>query len=65
MLEGICHPSNHHIYYPSSNTVHDIRNHNDTINMAKSINEETNKTQKDKMIKETGNFKKCLIHISQ
>ncbi|RGB22326.1 hypothetical protein C1646_634196, partial [Rhizophagus diaphanus] len=24
MLEGICHPSNHHIYYPSSNTVHNI-----------------------------------------
>jgi hypothetical protein len=56
MLEGICHPSNHHIYYPSSNTVYDIRNHNDTINMAKLINKEANKTQKDKMIKETGNF---------
>jgi hypothetical protein len=56
MLEGICHLSNHHIYYPSSNTVHDIRNYNNTINMAKLIDEEANKTQKNKMIKETGNF---------
>jgi hypothetical protein len=56
MLEGICHPSNHHIYYLSSNMVYDIRNHNDTINMAKLIDEEANKTQKNKMIKETGNF---------
>ena len=61
MLEGICHPSNNHIYYPLS-SVHNIQNHDDTVNMAKLINEETNKTQKDKMTKETGFFfrKNCI-----
>lgn len=54
ILEGICHPSNKHIYYPSSNTVYNIRNHDDTVNMAKLIEGETDKNQKEKMIKETG-----------
>ena len=53
MLKGICHPSNKHIYYPSS-TVNSIRNHDDTINMGKLIEEETNKDQKGDMIRETG-----------
>jgi len=53
MLEGICHPSNKHIYYPSS-TIHNIRNHNDTVNIAKLIEEETNKDQKNEMIREAG-----------
>jgi hypothetical protein len=55
MLKGICYPSNHHVYYPSS-TVYNIWNHDDTINIAKLINEETNKIQKDRMTKETGFF---------
>jgi hypothetical protein len=63
-LEGICHPSNKHIYYPSSNTVHNIRNHDDTINIAKLIEKETNKNQKDQMIKESGMifYKKSYIY---
>ena len=52
-LEGTCHPSNKHIYYPSS-TVHSIRNHEDTVNIGKSIEEETRKDRKDEMIRETG-----------
>ena len=60
MLKGICHPSNNHIYYPSSTVYHNIRNHDDTINIAKLIEEETNKTQKDRMTKETGFFLKKL-----
>lgn len=67
MLEGICHPSNNHIYYPSS-AIHNIRNHDDTVNMARLINEETNKTQKDKMTKETGFFfffkKNCYLLLN-
>lgn len=62
MLKGICHPSNNHIYYPSS-TIYNIRNHDDTINMAKLVEEETNKTQKDRMTKETGFFKKIVFVI--
>ena len=60
MLKGICHPSNHHVYY-SSSTVYNIRNHDDTINMAKLINEETNKIQQNEIIKETGFFYICYI----
>jgi hypothetical protein len=56
MIEGICHPSNHHIYYPSSDTVYNIRNHDDTVNMAKLIDSETIKIQKNNMIKETGRY---------
>ncbi|CAB4425653.1 unnamed protein product [Rhizophagus irregularis] len=55
-LEGVqwtCHPSNKHIYYPSS-AFCNIRNHDDTINMGKLIEEETNKDRKDEMIRETG-----------
>ncbi|CAB4426902.1 unnamed protein product [Rhizophagus irregularis] len=55
-LEGVqwtCHPSNKHIYYPSS-AFCNIRNHDDTINMEKLIEEETNKDRKDEMIRETG-----------
>ena len=55
ILKGICHPTSTHIYYPSS-SVYNIRNHDDTVNMAKLINEETNKTQKVKMTRETGLF---------
>ena len=55
MLKGTCHPSNHHIYYPSS-TVYNIRSHDDTIDMAKLIEEETNETRKGEMTKETGYF---------
>ncbi|GET62641.1 hypothetical protein GLOIN_2v1644898 [Rhizophagus irregularis DAOM 181602=DAOM 197198] len=47
------HPSNKHIYYPSS-ALCNIRNHDDTINMGKLIEEETNKDRKDEMIRETG-----------
>ncbi|POG79623.1 hypothetical protein GLOIN_2v1449536, partial [Rhizophagus irregularis DAOM 181602=DAOM 197198] len=43
MIEGICHPSNHHIY-------------DDTVNMAKLIDSETIKIQKNNMIKETGRY---------
>lgn len=53
MLKGICHPSNKHIYYPSS-AVYNIRNHDDTVSMGKLIEEETNKDRKDEMIRETG-----------
>ena len=65
MLEGICHLSNHHIYYPSS-AIHNIRNHDDTVNMAKLIHEETNVTRKKTLIKETGRFffKKKLLPIN-
>ncbi|CAB4430849.1 unnamed protein product [Rhizophagus irregularis] len=55
-LEGVqwtCHSSNKHIYYPSS-AFCNIRNHDDTINMGKLIEEETNKDRKDEMIRETG-----------
>ena len=52
-LKGTCHPSNKHIYYPSS-TIHNIRNHEDTVNIGKLIEEETNKDRKDEMIRETG-----------
>lgn len=52
-LKGTCHPSNKHIYFPSS-TVHNIRNHEDTVNTGKLIEEETNKDQKDEMIRESG-----------
>ena len=55
MLEGICHPSKHHIYYPSS-AIHNIRNHDDTVNMAKLIHEEINVSRKKTLIKETGRF---------
>jgi hypothetical protein len=66
MLEGICHPSNHHIYYPSS-AIHNIRNHDDTVNMAKLIHEEINVSRKKTLIKETGRFfffKKKLLPIN-
>ncbi|CAB5181446.1 unnamed protein product [Rhizophagus irregularis] len=53
MIKGTCHPSNKHIYYPSS-AFCNIRNHDDTINMGKLIEEETNKDRKDEMIRETG-----------
>ncbi|UZO19837.1 uncharacterized protein OCT59_011108 [Rhizophagus irregularis] len=53
MIKGTCHPSNKHIYYPSS-AFCNIRNHDDTINMEKLIEEETNKDRKDEMIRETG-----------
>jgi hypothetical protein len=53
MLKGICHPSNKHIYYPSS-AVYNIRNHDDTVSMGKLIEEETNKDRKYEMIRETG-----------
>jgi hypothetical protein len=66
MLKGVCHPSNKHIYYPSS-AVHNIRNHDDTIIMGKLIEEETNKDQKDEMIKETGTVfsKKKIIFTNE
>ena len=41
------------IYYPSS-AIHNIRNHDDTINIGKLIEEEINKDQKNEIIKETG-----------
>lgn len=53
MLKGVRHPSNKHIYYPSA-AVHNIRNHDDAINMGKLIEKETNKDRKDGMIRETG-----------
>ncbi|CAB4424758.1 unnamed protein product [Rhizophagus irregularis] len=53
LQRGTCHPSNKHIYYPSS-ALCNIRNHDDTINMGKLIEEETNKDRKDEMIRETG-----------
>jgi len=53
MIKGTCHPSNKHIYYPSS-AFCNIRNHDDTINMGKLIEEETNKDRKDEMIREIG-----------
>lgn len=53
MLKGISHQVNKHIYYPSY-TVYNIRNHDDTINIGKLIEEETNKNRKDEMIRETG-----------
>ena len=64
-LKGICHPSNHHIYYPSS-AVHNIRNHDDTVDMAKLIEEETNKPQKDRLTKETGSLIKkfCICQLN-
>ncbi|CAB4425654.1 unnamed protein product [Rhizophagus irregularis] len=52
-VQWTCHPSNKHIYYPSS-AFCNIRNHDDTINMGKLIEEETNKDRKDEMIRETG-----------
>jgi hypothetical protein len=55
---------NKHIYYPSSE-VHNIRNHDDTINMGKLIEEETNKVQKDKMIRETGMISQKKTYILQ
>ncbi|GES84280.1 transposase domain-containing protein [Rhizophagus clarus] len=54
MIKKICHPLNYHIYYPSSDIVYNIRNHDDTVNMAKLIDNETIKIQKNNMIKETG-----------
>lgn len=53
MLKGICHPSNKHIYYPSS-VVYNIRNHDDTVSIGKLIEEEMDKDRKDEIIKETG-----------
>ncbi|GBB97290.1 hypothetical protein RclHR1_02960003 [Rhizophagus clarus] len=46
MIERICYPLNHHIYYLLSDIVYNIRNHDDTVNMAKLIDNETIKIQK-------------------
>jgi hypothetical protein len=54
ILKGICHPLNKHIYFPSSSTTHNIRNHDDTVYMGKLIEEEMDKGRKDEMIRETG-----------
>jgi len=64
MLKGISHQVNKHIYYPSS-TVYNIRSHDDTINMEKLIEEETNKDRKDEMIRETGTvFSKKKLYVT-
>ncbi|GET57180.1 transposase domain-containing protein [Rhizophagus irregularis DAOM 181602=DAOM 197198] len=53
MIKGTYHPSNKHIYYPSS-AFCNIKNHDDTINMGKLIEKKTSKDRKDEMIRETG-----------
>ncbi|POG67634.1 hypothetical protein GLOIN_2v1644898 [Rhizophagus irregularis DAOM 181602=DAOM 197198] len=53
MIKGTYHPSNKHIYYPSS-AFCNIKNHDETINMGKLIEKKTNKDRKDEMIRETG-----------
>ncbi|GBB83768.1 hypothetical protein RclHR1_10440001 [Rhizophagus clarus] len=63
MIKKICHPLNYHIYYPSSDIVYNIRNHDDTVNMAKLIDNETIKIQKNNMIKETGRIKESTLQM--
>jgi len=55
-IEGICHESNHHVYFPQVNSSLDLRTHKDTLDIMDKIDHEENKQVKNEIIKRSGNI---------
>ena len=52
-IEGVCHMSNHHIYFPQVNALN-LRTHEDTLDIMNEIDNEENKRVKKELIKNSG-----------